>query len=169
MMAIGVPLFCQALDTTERVVRLQWISAGPAEEVAMSRGTEPHGIKIKRAYEAPSAQDGTRVLVDRLWPRGLRKSAAAIDRWEKEVAPSPALRQWFGHDPARWDEFSRRYRAELKLKARAEPIQELRAIAREHPLTLVYAAHDEQHNHAIVLREVLLRGARTVRSKARKG
>jgi uncharacterized protein YeaO (DUF488 family) len=151
MMAIGVPLFCQALDTTEWVVRLQWMS-----------------IKIKRAYEAPSAQDGTRVLVDRLWPRGLRKSAARIDRWEKEVAPSPALRQWFGHDPARWEEFSRRYRAELKLKERAEPIQELREMAREHPLTLVYAAHDEQHNHAIVLREVLLRGAGAARSKARK-
>jgi uncharacterized protein YeaO (DUF488 family) len=135
----------------------------------MSRSTEPYGIKIKRAYEAPSAQDGARVLVDRLWPRGLRKSAAGIDRWEKEVAPSPALRQWFGHDPARWDEFSRRYRAELKLKERAEPIQELRAMAREHPLTLVYAAHDEQHNHAIVLREVLLRRAgAAVRGAARQ-
>jgi uncharacterized protein YeaO (DUF488 family) len=111
-------------------------------------------IRIKRAYEAPSARDGARVLVDRLWPRGLRKADADIDRWSKEVAPSTELRRWFGHDPGRWREFRRRYRAELK--SRTDVVQELRAMAREHPITLVYAAHDELHNHAIVLREVLL-------------
>src|SRR5262249_3774226 len=121
-------------------------------EVAMRR--KKHDIRIKRAYEAPSTRDGARVLVDRLWPRGLRKADADIERWPKEVAPSTELRRWFGHDPDRWREFRRRYRVELK--NRADLVQELRAMARERPLTLVYAAHDELHNHALVLREVLL-------------
>lgn len=112
-------------------------------------------VRIKRVYLPASKQDGARVLVDRLWPRGLKKDEAAIERWEREVAPSTALRQWFGHDPARWDEFQRRYRAELKGKA--ELIAELRALARGRPLTLVYGARDEQHNQAVVLRSVMLR------------
>lgn len=120
----------------------------------MRRSKESHDIRIKRAYEAPSSRDGARVLVDRLWPRGLRKSDAAIDRWLKEVAPSNELRRWFGHDPERWDEFRRRYRAELR--TRPQLVQELRAMARERPLTLIYSAHDEQHNQASVLREILL-------------
>lgn len=110
-------------------------------------------VHLKRAYSPPSADDGIRVLVDRLWPRGLRKSAAAIDEWFKEVAPSTELRRWFGHDPSRWDEFRRRYRAELKRKA--ELVDELRAIARAGPLTLVYAARDELHNEAVVLRDAI--------------
>jgi uncharacterized protein YeaO (DUF488 family) len=120
----------------------------------MRRSKESYDIRIKRAYEAPSSRDGARVLVDRLWPRGLRKSNAAIDRWLKEVAPSNELRRWFGHDPERWDEFRRRYRAELR--KRSQLVQELRAMARERPLTLIYSAHDEQHNQASVLREILL-------------
>jgi uncharacterized protein YeaO (DUF488 family) len=110
-------------------------------------------VRIKRAYERSSQQDGTRVLVDRLWPRGLRKGDLAIDRWIREIAPSAELRRWFGHDPARWEEFQRRYRAELKPKA--ELLAQLSAIAANGTLTLVYGARDEQHNQAVVLRAVL--------------
>ena len=111
-------------------------------------------VRIKRAYLPASAGDGTRILVDRVWPRGLRKEDAAIERWIRDVAPSTALRHWFGHDPARWEEFAQRYRAELKDKAAL--LEELRGIARHHSLTLVYSARDEQHNQAIVLQDVLL-------------
>jgi uncharacterized protein YeaO (DUF488 family) len=108
-------------------------------------------IAIKRAYEKPAQTDGRRVLVDRLWPRGLRKTALKIDAWEKDVAPSPALRKWFGHDPARWTEFRRRYRAELRGKRAA--LAMLKKSAKR--LTLVYGAKDEAHNHALVLKEAL--------------
>lgn len=111
-------------------------------------------VRIKRAYEAPSADDGTRVLVDRLWPRGVRKADAAIDHWAKELAPSTELRKWFGHDPARWEEFRQRYAAELR--EQGEALDRLRALAEKGPVTLVYAAHDEEHNDAVVLRDVLL-------------
>lgn len=112
-------------------------------------------VRIKRAYEAPSADDGTRVLIDRLWPRGIAKAEAAVDHWMKEIAPSTELRKWFGHDPARWEEFQRRYRSELK-DHRAE-LERLRELAREGVVTLVYAAHDETHNDAVVLRDLLTR------------
>jgi uncharacterized protein YeaO (DUF488 family) len=112
-------------------------------------------IRLKRAYEPPAPQDGIRVLVDRLWPRGLRKADAAIDRWPKEIAPSTELRRWFGHDPSRWGEFQRRYRAELS--NHLDLLNELRAIARAGLLTLVYSASDEHHNDAVVLRDVLTR------------
>ncbi|HET9107792.1 MAG TPA: DUF488 domain-containing protein, partial [Steroidobacteraceae bacterium] len=123
-------------------------------ELVMRHPTESLQVRIKRAYEPSSPADGARVLVDRLWPRGMRKSDAAIERWMKEIAPSAQLRRWFGHDPARWEEFQRRYRAELRGKV--ELLAELRAMARDRPLTLVYSAHDEQHNQAVVLRDVLL-------------
>jgi len=110
-------------------------------------------VRLKRAYSPPSPEDGVRVLVDRLWPRGVRKSDAAIDRWLKEVAPSTELRRWFGHDPSRWEEFRRRYRAELSRDTAL--LNELRALARKGRLTLVYAARDELHNEAVVLRDVL--------------
>jgi uncharacterized protein YeaO (DUF488 family) len=110
-------------------------------------------IRLKRAYERPSSDDGIRVLVDRLWPRGMRKEDAAIDHWLKELAPSTELRRWFAHDPERWEEFRRRYRDELS--AHAERLEELRATARERRLTLVYSARDERHNDAVVLRDVL--------------
>jgi uncharacterized protein YeaO (DUF488 family) len=110
-------------------------------------------IRLKRVYEHPAPDDGVRILVDRLWPRGLRKADAAVDRWLKELAPSTALRQWFGHDPQRWPEFQDRYRAELVDKA--ELLQELRAFARRGTITLLYGARDECHNQAVVLREVL--------------
>lgn len=121
----------------------------------MVRAAEKLDVRLKRAYEPASAEDGVRILVDRLWPRGLSKSNAAIDQWLKEVAPSTELRRWFGHDPDRWDEFRRRYQAELSRNP--EPLAELRAMARKGTVTLVYAAHDEHHNQAVVLRDLLMR------------
>jgi len=123
-------------------------------------------IKLKRAYSSPSAGDGTRILIDRLWPRGVRKSDAAIDRWIKGIAPSTALRKWFGHKPARWQEFCRRYAAEIH--DNADQLAELRAEARKGQVTLVFGARDELHNDAVVLRNVLLgRVAERVRGAIR--
>ncbi len=110
-------------------------------------------IKLKRAYEEPAAGDGFRVLVDRLWPRGISKAAAGIDLWLKEVGPSTELRKWFGHDPSRWAEFRARYRRELDRNP--EAIGELRKHMRRGTLTLVYGAKDEEHNQAVVLKEYL--------------
>jgi uncharacterized protein YeaO (DUF488 family) len=112
-------------------------------------------LKLKRAYEPSATDDGTRVLVDRLWPRGLKKEHAAIERWTKELSPSTELRKWFGHNPSRWQEFRRRYIEELRHYP--EQLEELRALARQGAVTLVYAARDEAHNDAVVLRDVLLR------------
>jgi uncharacterized protein YeaO (DUF488 family) len=111
-------------------------------------------VKLKRAYAPSAAGDGVRILIDRLWPRGVRKSRLALDQWMKEIAPSPELRKWFGHDPARWDEFRRRYAAELR--GNAELLGRLRALARSRPITLVYSAHDEAHNDAVALRNLIL-------------
>lgn len=116
----------------------------------------PARLKLKRAYAPPARGDGLRILVDRLWPRGLKKDSAALDDWIKEVAPSPGLRQWFGHDPERWSEFRRRYTAELR--AQTDALERIRALARKRPVTLIYAARDEAHNHALVLRDALLGG-----------
>lgn len=121
-------------------------------------------VQLKRAYEPPSPRDGTRVLVDRIWPRGVRKNRARIDAWLRDVAPSTALRQWFGHDPVRWSEFRRRYRAELK--RHKECLAELRAIARKGPITLVFGARDERHNQAVVLKELLGRRRATPARRA---
>ena len=123
----------------------------------MSKKVRAAKIKLKRAYEAPAASDGTRILVDRLWPRGVKKADAAIEEWMKDVAPSSALRKWFGHDPARWQEFRRRYLKELR--EHPDALERLRALARQGPITLVFAAHDEAHNDAVVLRDVLVKGA----------
>ena len=111
-------------------------------------------IRIKRAYEPPTQDDGTRILIDRLWPRGVKKENLALDQWAKELSPSTELRQWFGHDPARWQEFRRRYAAELR--QRTDLLDPLRALARKGPITLVYSAHDEAHNNAVAMREFLL-------------
>jgi uncharacterized protein YeaO (DUF488 family) len=120
----------------------------------MSNAHAHENIRLKRAYERPTPDDGVRVLVDRLWPRGLKKVNASIDYWMKEIAPSQELRRWFGHDPVRWDEFQRRYRKELK--SRRKEIHELRSLAQQAPVTLIFAARDEGHNEAVVLRDVLL-------------
>jgi uncharacterized protein YeaO (DUF488 family) len=119
----------------------------------MATGTAAQTIKLKRAYEPAGAEDGTRILIDRLWPRGIKKADAAIDRWLKEIAPSTELRRWFGHRTERWPEFRRRYIAELR--QRPELLDEIRTLARDGPVTLVYGARDETHNDAIVLREFL--------------
>ncbi len=111
-------------------------------------------VKLKRAYDPPAPDDGCRVLVDRLWPRGVSKQEAAIDHWLKEVAPSDELRRWFGHDPDKWEEFRRRYRQELKEKEGA--ITFLRKKREQGNLTLIYAAKDTQHNNAVALKEYLL-------------
>jgi len=111
-------------------------------------------IKIKRVYEKPAKDDGWRVLVDRLWPRGMKKEAAHLDVWMKDVAPSDALRKWFGHEPEKWSEFQKRYRGELAKKK--ELVAELKKMAKEHgTLTLLFGARDEEQNEAIVLADVL--------------
>lgn len=120
----------------------------------MPKRIAAQNIRLKRAYQPAAADDGLRILVDRLWPRGLKKSDAGIDRWIKDIAPSTALRKWFGHDPARWPEFRRRYAAEIR--RRPDQFEELRALARKGPVTLVFSARDELHNDAVVLRNVLL-------------
>lgn len=120
----------------------------------MATGIAATRVRLKRAYEPAAAGDGARVLVDRLWPRGVRKEDAALHSWAKDLAPSDALRRWFGHDPSRWDEFRRRYRSELA--ERRDAVAVIRSLARQGTLTLVYGARDTEHNEAIVLRNVIL-------------
>ena len=120
----------------------------------MTSRISAENVRLKRAYEPADAADGVRILVDRLWPRGVSKADARIDEWIRDVAPSTELRTWFGHDPARWAEFQRRYRAEIR--ANPDRLAQLRALARKGTMTLVYAARDEVHNDAVVLRDVLL-------------
>jgi uncharacterized protein YeaO (DUF488 family) len=119
----------------------------------MAQAAAKLDIRLKRAYAPPSADDGVRILVDRLWPRGLRKESAVIDQWRKDAAPSAGLRQWFGHKPQRWEEFCTRYQAEIA--ERPEALAELRDLARQGPITLLFAAHDELHNNAVALSELL--------------
>ncbi len=110
-------------------------------------------VRVRRVYDPPEPDSGRRVLVDRLWPRGLTKEKAALDAWVKDVAPSTELRKWFGHDPDRWEEFQRRYRQELE--AHPGAVQELIDAAGTGPVTLLYAARDERHNEAVVLQQML--------------
>ncbi len=110
-------------------------------------------IRLKRVYEAPARQDGTRILVERLWPRGITKEGAAIDLWLKDIAPSAELRTWFGHDPAKWGLFRKRYRAELAQNK--DGIARLKQFTKQGTVTLVYAARDEKHNSAVLLKEFL--------------
>lgn len=113
-------------------------------------------VKIKRVYEHPEKEDGTRILVDRLWPRGLTKEKAKVDLWLKEIAPSTELRKWFGHDPGKWEEFKKRYLGELK--GNDEPVSVLKEQMKKEQMkkgtvTLVYGARDEEHNEAVVIQE----------------
>ena len=110
-------------------------------------------IHIKRVYEPPANEDGIRVLVDRIWPRGISKETAALALWLKDIAPTTALRKWFNHDPARWAEFHRRYHAELALNP--APVEQLRELMKTGRVTLLYAAHDTEHNQAIALAEYM--------------
>ena len=120
----------------------------------MSKRIMAGNVKLKRAYDHPAEGDGTRVLVDRLWPRGVKKADAAIDEWIKDIAPSTRLRKWFGHDPARWKEFRSRYAAEVR--QHPEQFDRLQVLARQGLITLVFSAHDEVHNDAVALRDFLL-------------
>jgi uncharacterized protein YeaO (DUF488 family) len=115
-------------------------------------------LRSKRAYEAAEASDGYRVLIDRLWPRGVSKERARIDEWARELAPSSELRRWFGHDPDKFEEFRQRYLAELR--AHKDKLADLRRRARTDRVTLVYGARDTEHNDAVVLAELLRRGGR---------
>jgi uncharacterized protein YeaO (DUF488 family) len=113
-------------------------------------------IRLKRVYGPPAPEDGVRILVDRLWPRGLSKEKAAVDHWMKEIAPSAELRKWFGHDPGRWAEFRRRYMEELRQHTAL--LEQIRELASERKVTLLFGAHDRDHNDAVVLAEVLVKG-----------
>jgi uncharacterized protein YeaO (DUF488 family) len=124
-------------------------------------------VRLKRVHEPAEDADGYRVLVDRLWPRGITRERARLDRWDRELAPSAALRTWFGHDPDRFEEFRRRYLEELR-DHRPE-LAELRRRARSGTVTLVYAARDTEHNDAVVLAEVLRRGLPASGTRARRG
>jgi uncharacterized protein YeaO (DUF488 family) len=119
-------------------------------------------IQVKRAYEPASPDDGYRVLIDRLWPRGVSRQSAELDEWIKELAPSAELRQWFGHEPARFEEFRRRYIEELRDER--SQLTALRRRARQGRLTLVYSAHDTENNDAVVLSEILRRGLPKIRT-----
>ena len=113
-------------------------------------------IKIKRVYEEPSTGDGMRILVDRVWPRGISKERARLADWRKDLAPSTPLRKWFGHDPAKWKEFRDSYRAELKRSGQSDALKDLAKLSRRKTVTLVYGAADEKHNQAVALKEFLL-------------
>jgi uncharacterized protein YeaO (DUF488 family) len=133
-------------------------------EFESARATTP-GVHLKRIHDERSDEDGLRLLVDRLWPRGISKERAALDAWRADLAPSTALRKWFMHDPGRWTEFRQRYRTELR--ALAPQLQALRELAAVQRVTLLYAARDPRINHAIVLRDVLRKTPATPR-RARK-
>jgi uncharacterized protein YeaO (DUF488 family) len=126
-------------------------------------------IKIKRAYEAASRNDGYRVLVERLWPRGIRKQDLPLDYWQKEIAASTELRKWFAHDPARWSEFKQRYRHELRSKASVEQLRALAERAAHGTVTLVFSSRDLEHNNALVLQEMLERMAHRLASAHEHG
>jgi uncharacterized protein YeaO (DUF488 family) len=117
----------------------------------------PHRIGIKRVYETPAPDDGWRVLVDRIWPRGVARERLALDAWLKDVAPTSDLRRWFNHDPSRWLEFAARYGDELRKPPASDAMDELVSRARQGPLTLVYAASNETHNNAAALRDIIAR------------
>lgn len=114
-----------------------------------------HGIKIKRVYETPDKNDGSRILVDRLWPRGLTKEKAKVDLWLKEIAPSTELRKWFGHDPKKWQGFRGRY--ETELKHHDDQLKLIKRKAKEGMVTLIYGSRDQEHNEAVVLKQFLER------------
>lgn len=113
-------------------------------------------VKIKRVYDPLSSEDGIRILIDRLWPRGIKKEEAKIDEWMKEIAPTTDLRKWFSHDPAKWPEFRKRYITELKNKS--ELFERLRSEAKKGTITLLFAAKDAEHSNAVILKEVIEKG-----------
>jgi uncharacterized protein YeaO (DUF488 family) len=147
-MSLGPPETSARLDNVRRFIAGLQTGRERPRRKAMR-------VSIKRAYEPPAESDGKRILIDRLWPRGLTKQQVAVDLWMKDVAPSTALRKWFGHDPDKWVELQRRYEAEL---AQGTAFAALRKEAAEGHVTLVYGAKDERHNHAVVLQRLLSGG-----------
>ncbi len=140
------------------LARYRWQPDGARPGTPARRAGPGDGVfRVKRVYDAPARGDGVRVLVDRLWPRGVSKAAAHVDVWLKDVAPGAALRRWFGHDPDRWAEFQRRYQRELD---GCGALAELRALADDQPVTLLFAAKDPARNNAVALRDYLARRAR---------
>lgn len=137
-----------------RLYRRRDVTA-PIQSTATPDRRDTHMLKLKRVYEPPAPSDGTRILVDRLWPRGLTRRKAAVNTWMKEIAPSTGLRRWFRHDPAKWSEFTRRYRRELR--AQRPLVDQLARLAARRRVTLVYSARDEAHNDARVLAAVVRR------------
>lgn len=131
------------------------MSSRPPGNEGLMRGTD---IRVRRVYEEPSPRDGARVLVDRVWPRGMRKDAARLDGWERDVAPSAELRAWYGHEPARFGEFRRRYTAELAGPGAREALARLRALAADRPVTLLTATRSVDFSQAAVLAELLRAG-----------
>lgn len=123
-------------------------------------------VRLKRAYEPVEPDDGRRVLVERLWPRGLRKDQAHFDDWLKDIAPSDSLRKWFHHDPNRWDEFEQRYARELESHAASAALDDLVRRAVSETVTLIYSAHDEEHNNAVALKTMIERRLRSASRKA---
>jgi uncharacterized protein YeaO (DUF488 family) len=112
-------------------------------------------VRLKRVYDQPSVDDGPRILVDRVWPRGLSKEEAHVDEWLRELGPSTELRKWFGHDPERWNEFRARYRAELEAPEQRQRLQHVRDVAKKGGVTILYGAKDREHNQAVVIAEIL--------------
>lgn len=164
--AVPGPDACSEKNGGRAMVSVRQQSTTGRSRTASVDGEKAAAISLKRAYDEPGVADGHRVLVDRLWPRGVRKDALAIDAWMKEIGPSDELRRWFGHDPARWEEFVKRYRHELRRQPAAGLVAELVAEAKRGPLTLVYGAKDEVHNQAIVIRDLIKRRVRRARASA---
>jgi len=121
-------------------------------------------LKIKRAYERKETSDGKRILIDRLWPRGVSKDKAGLDAWQKELVPSTALRQWFGHDPEKWGEFKKRYREELAAPESKRLLEEIARSAERHNVTLIYSAKDTEHSDVLVLEELIAELMSSVRA-----
>jgi uncharacterized protein YeaO (DUF488 family) len=133
--------------------------------VRKARQLSRPSVQTRRAYAAAAPSDGYRVLIDRLWPRGVKKETLALDLWAKELAPSDDLRRWFGHDPSRWKGFVERYRRELRAQAARERLDDLAARAAQGAVTIVYGARDEQHNDAVVVRDQIARRLRARTSR----
>ena len=127
--------------------------------------TRSGAVRVKRVYDLPARQDGRRILVDRLWPRGVSRKNARVDEWARDLAPSTTLRRWFGHDPARWPEFQKRYRAELRTSS--DRLAWLAGLARRGPITLLYAARDSEHNNARALQRVVAQRLRVRKAEGR--
>jgi uncharacterized protein YeaO (DUF488 family) len=141
--------------------------AKAAKGAARAGGGKPVPIALKRIYEPPAKDDGARILVDRLWPRGISSAKARLDLWLRDIAPSDELRHWFAHDPKRWPEFKRRYKAELK--GRSDELRPIRDALAKGKATLLFAAHDEAHNNAVVVKELVERSARASAKRRAKG